>query len=368
MSDDYNAVRTVEQYAIAIGVISFLFPASVVFILLYKYNKLVSGRSLVHYVLVIAISDSIASLCIALGYPNPGSSTCYAQSFLLFFFSRSSWLFTDILILQLFYLMVFKKYFLNIKCMHAFVWPINIVLQVLPYSTGSIYGQWDDGMFANRARCYIVNNKNVDDFVWSDLWVTYTADAVLILSLCFIGVFALFIVLYSYRMSKLDKSGEYLVPKVRKTWKTMILYPIGLVVAWVPSLSYDYYATHYYRKTDRWPSHDLLIADYLEASNAVYGIVLAITFYVKTTSARLEWKKLLYCGKDNDNDDNYDDDNDNNDDENNNTDNRNTKSHRNPLQIDSNNISSDVELISIPSIRRIDHGDISHHNYGHHEV
>ena len=44
--DRLEVIRA-EQYAITIGVISMLFPASVVFILLYRYNKLVRGRSLV---------------------------------------------------------------------------------------------------------------------------------------------------------------------------------------------------------------------------------------------------------------------------------------------------------------------------------
>ena len=86
-NDDYNydfkAIQQTEIFAIVIGIISALFPLSVVIILLYRYEKLLKGRSLTHYVLMIAISDTITSITIAMGYPKYDSRACYAQGIII---------------------------------------------------------------------------------------------------------------------------------------------------------------------------------------------------------------------------------------------------------------------------------------------
>ena len=101
--DDYvynvEALQKTEYFTIVIGVISIFFPLSVVFILLYRYDKLVKGRSLLHYVLMIAIADTMVSITTAMGYPRGGTTACAAQGFMMYFFSRLSWFFTGIMII-----------------------------------------------------------------------------------------------------------------------------------------------------------------------------------------------------------------------------------------------------------------------------
>ena len=152
---DYEAINNARIFTIVIASFSTLFPLSVVVILIQRYNTLVRGKSLIHYVLMIAIADTMTALTIAFGFPDAGP-LCSAQAFLNIFFSRMSWFFTDVLIFQLFYIVVFKKYFLNVKYMHCIVWSVNILLQILPYTTSTTYG-FDDGevVFENHVICYL---------------------------------------------------------------------------------------------------------------------------------------------------------------------------------------------------------------------
>jgi len=66
MSDDYSidyqAIEQARVFTIIIASISVLFPLSVVFILIQNYNTLVRGKSLVHYVLCIAIADTMTAI------------------------------------------------------------------------------------------------------------------------------------------------------------------------------------------------------------------------------------------------------------------------------------------------------------------
>ena len=75
---DYPAISKSETFTIVLGSICALFPASVVFILLHRYEKLMKGRRLIHYILMIAIADTIISF-ISLGYPKPHTTTCAVQ-------------------------------------------------------------------------------------------------------------------------------------------------------------------------------------------------------------------------------------------------------------------------------------------------
>jgi len=221
---DYNALEQSKILTIVIGTFCTIFPLSVVFILLYRYDKLVKGKRLIHYILAIAISDTMSSFSISLGYPEANSSTCAAQGFFLLLFSRASWFYTDVLILELFYLIVYKSHLFKIRYHHIIVWSLNILLQFLPYLTGTTYGSDDDGRLV---RCSIANGTG--SFEQSITWITFAFQLELIASFIFITLFSIIILIYCYYMSKKDTDNMFLLPNIRNAWSTVILYPLGII-------------------------------------------------------------------------------------------------------------------------------------------
>ena len=137
MSDDYHfqypAINDARIFTIVLASISLLFPLSVVIILIQRYGTLVRGRSLIHYVLMIAIADTMTALFCTFGYPA-SRAACSIQGFCFLFFSRMSWFYTDVLIFQLFYVVVFKRYFLDKRYMDVLVFTLNMVLALIPLS------------------------------------------------------------------------------------------------------------------------------------------------------------------------------------------------------------------------------------------
>ena len=71
---DYDAIHKTEIFAIVIGIVTSILPLSVVFILLYRERVLLRDRPLVHYILMIAISDFFVSITAAMGYPPAGTT------------------------------------------------------------------------------------------------------------------------------------------------------------------------------------------------------------------------------------------------------------------------------------------------------
>ena len=224
--DDYthdnDAINNARIFTIVIGSISTLFPLSVVIILIQRYNALVRGKSLVHVVMMIAIADTMTAFSIAFGYPEAGP-LCSAQGFLLIFFSRMSWFFTDVLIFQLFYIVVFKKYFLSVKHMHCIVWPLNI----LPYTTGTTYGEKDGQV------CFFGQGKGSFGAVVA--WNQYTLTIELFISFAIIIILTFVVLFYCLNMNTTMTSHLYLAQKIRESWSIVILYPCAVLVAWAPS-------------------------------------------------------------------------------------------------------------------------------------
>lgn len=301
MADDYKfdikAIHQTEIISIVLGVLCSLPPLSVVIILTLRYNLLVGERRLVHYIYCIAISDTIVSLCIAVGFPRSTSITCATQGFLSLFFSRASIFFTDVLIFQLFYLILFKRYFLKIKHDHIIVWTLNSILQFVPLTTGTIYGQDDDdagsAVGITVARCALaVGSGTLDEEV---KWAAYTYQLELVGSFVFILIFTVAILVYRYRMSISEKS-----------WSTLLFYPVGLLITYVPSSVYSYYFNSYHYAHNTFPYHGFVIANDLLALNAIYGVILSIIFYSTTKLALYEWKtvikKILFGSSDPDDD------------------------------------------------------------------
>jgi hypothetical protein len=115
----------------------------------------------------------LASFATILGFP--AGVICYIQGFLLFFFARSSWLFTIALVYQLFSIIVFKKYYISDKYIAMIIWPINIILQVLPYTTNVSFGpQVTDNEGHAIGRCLLTPGSNFSQYhLWLNVGITY---------------------------------------------------------------------------------------------------------------------------------------------------------------------------------------------------
>ena len=294
LTDDYiTSINDSRIFTIVLASISALFPLSVVFILIQRYNTLVRGKSLIHYILMIAIADTMTAIFYAFGYPSSGSLACSIQGFFRMYFARMSWFYTDVLILQLFYVVVYKSYFLDKRYMHAIVFTLNIVLSLIPFSTGTSYGQDDDDQGIPLGLCAMSMGKgNVEELT---RWLNYTFNVQLYISFIFIIFLSVVIVVYSLTVKNTKSSNIYMNERMKDSWKIIILYPIAMMIAWVPCEAYAFYFNLYFNKSGEAPPNGLIINDYLQAINVLYGPLLSLIFYTKTIDARRAWIHNLRC-------------------------------------------------------------------------
>ena len=93
-NDDFDdgylhEIYQTEIFTQIIAIISGIASFSVVFILLVRYKILVDKKDFIHYVLLIAIADTMTSIVYSFGFPKPGP-LCSIQSFMSSFSAVTS--------------------------------------------------------------------------------------------------------------------------------------------------------------------------------------------------------------------------------------------------------------------------------------
>jgi len=277
-----NGIFGSEIFSICLAIICIISSGSVIFILLHEYTTLLKGRPFIHFILNIAFCDCFTALTYAWGFPLKGSSLCSAQGFLSIFFSRASWLWTDILITQLYYLVIYNELLSTIPIMHAIVWGISLILQFIPYGLDVEYGTRDDNKeIINNQLCFYKSNGNTEAVKIS----RYAYFLILTVSLVYI---LLVCTLISCRSCK----GGSLISR-DDLRKKMIWYPLGLFIAWIPNMIYNWYADVFLSNDTDLPKDFYVIDNCLTAANSLYGIMLSIFFYTQNIDARRMYYKFF---------------------------------------------------------------------------
>ena len=71
-------------------------------------------------------------------------------------------------------------------------------------------------------------------------------------------------------------------------------YHFYIIIIIIICKGYAFYENHYIKRTGHSAPNGVVIVDCLLASNALYGLFMALIFYVKTDEAREEWYYLFF--------------------------------------------------------------------------
>ena len=297
-------VYITEIATIVIGSISFIASISLVFILLYYSYELLSGKSFMNIILMIAICNTITSICFFLGYPS--NHLCDVQGFLLIFSIRAVYLWTDVLVLQLYSVILYKRH-IKIKHMQALGWSICIILQFILYSTGTQYGQ--DDPVEGYTLCFMrVGSGSVSD---ETFWQNFSFLGLCIVSFLFILIVSLRVLFYHC-----NRKEDSLITRdaLNEEKFTIMLIPTGLFISWIPAFLWQFHCDRYYRIHLTNPSKYLIDINAFSCLNPLYGIFLSILIYTRTEKPREKWHhlfKTIYnyiCNKNDDISENSNDD------------------------------------------------------------
>lgn len=265
-----------ENLFILFGSISFALSSLVVLTGL-VFTSMLQSRNIFSYCLFfISLCDMVGSIVYILGFPRNGTIVCEFQAFLFVFVVPSSWLWTAALVFQLRCAVIYKRIWLSATSLHLIVWGLNLLLTLLPLSTNA-YGQ-DDAVIDTT--CDFRGNKR-----FKDVWLVGGLFGRLILALA-IMVFCMVSVAYHF-----SKISETIPRRNIALYRSMSLYPLGMVLVWTPALMAQLLmALGFYVPP--------LTFEAFEVLNTQYGTILTLIFFTRSHSYRDRWVRLFRrkCG------------------------------------------------------------------------
>jgi len=278
---------TVENATIVISTISLIFSLSVVFILLYRYEALVAGKPLIAIVLFIAISDTLVSLAYSFGYPT--GILCNVQGLLAETFEKVSWIATDLLMLNIYGIVVLKKVLISAKLTCIITCLIVILLIIIQYSVGVGYGNSPE--YDGISRCSFHSFTSSASANHLDNVIGSIQQSIVVFTLAFI--FILLVRVLCFLNSSYKDSGRFTATQIflaQQAFSTMSLYPASILICWLPSQILDIYQTIHNSSANA--SNEILLNS-LYILSPINGLFLSIIFYAKTSEAKNEWLSIF---------------------------------------------------------------------------
>ena len=210
-----------------------------------------------------------------LGFPLNGTLQCSIQAFGVFYFPLSSWLWTVVLVYQLRTLLILKSLHVSMSWFHGICWGIPLVLSLLPLSTNP-YGMDD---YANGDLVCSVSGNVTTKFIWLDLCVSAAAIV------CFILMAFWTVEIYLHFRKAEDAAREMSFLNIMK------LYPLALLVIWLPKCFLRFLVTAKLIRTDT--SSRLLAAICFLTLSTQYGTLAAIIYFSHSSASRMLWVNLF---------------------------------------------------------------------------
>jgi len=242
------------------------------------------GKVCMQMICMISMCDLLASVFVAFGFPT-NDTWCSFQGASVFFFSRASWFWSILCLFTLYKIVIYGQVPLSIRTMHYIVWPLSVVLELLPLTTSTWYGT--ASFLLGKGLCNF-DTQSSYYYVW--------AGMLYILPLTVSTVLLLFLSAKLWLRIRPMTAGYQ-----RALVRSVVLYPCVTLLTCIPLLVLFIWDWHL--SNARKPSSEAAAADkflvtysfvgYTFAWNALQGFINTVVFFVNSGESRERWHKLL---------------------------------------------------------------------------
>ena len=305
----------------------------------YLFPHLVRDRLYMKLLLMISFSDMLGSLAFALGYMQQ-PELCALQGGAIIFFFRATWMWTLALSYQLYALVMHKRVTLSFARLNAFIWPVNLLLELLPLylphgaadmARNVEYGT-DDAHYGNVI-CSLQKKEDPSAANWAAVGTVFAPLCLVLAALTYQGLSVFFhyrhlravydraCVRYSQSLdaplvenlqrshaqdtdldylesegAELGEVSEGLLVRLADLSTTLSLYPMSLFVCWLPLFLLFLVADGFRDEVnaDGTPNNGPKVGEVLAMGLAsLHGSLLALIFFLHSPAARANWARLL---------------------------------------------------------------------------
>jgi hypothetical protein len=240
-------------------------------------------RFFVRLIMMLSFTDLMVSIAGSFGFPPSGTYLCAVQAALEMYFLRANWLWTTVLVFQMYQFIAHNKFYLSELTMHTFVWSFSAILSFLPLLFAR-FGR--DGANSNSEMCFVMSPNSV----WFLTWLII--DWIGVILAC-IGLMLYYIrqIINAYK----DVTDIIVRSNVNALVNCLYLYPLILAVTWGSNAVINLIIMlmrGYWSET----SHDNYALAVTAIASLSNGFLVSVVFFWKSPEARHRWK-LLFWGR-----------------------------------------------------------------------
>lgn len=273
-----DRVVQMEHMQVTVGLISVL-ASLVVTSTAVLFPTMWMSKIYMKMIVMVSLSDAFAALALSFGFPT--GAMCSIQGTMLFFFYRSSWMWSCLMLFQLLYVVQHARIYFSFESMNYFVWGTNLILTLLPLSTGTWYGE--SATFRDRSICTLN--------IFGPYYYTWILEGFIVpLAITTVVLCVLTVMLYSKLRHLCSNFNKNLVG-------SLILYPTMTLFTASPLLYFFIYHYGVYPTAQGNPPNIFIIqythAQLVYAWMGMQGFFNCIIFFCNSTEARMRWKHIL---------------------------------------------------------------------------
>ncbi len=258
------------------------------------WKEIIAGKIYKQIIIMISLCDIFSSLAASWGTPiNP--TLCSAQAAITFFFFRATWTWSLFIVLTLWCFIIRGTEFVSFQKMSIFTWGVNLLLQFLPFTSRTYYGEDDDRL--GKSICSFmsrVEKESLDSHQRSqDVKEWIIAVHYFPMILC-VSLMAVFLVLIWRKVRSFDSTAG---SRIRDLVRNISLYPIVTLLGWLPNCIAFIFAEYYYTSQ---PSEYVYYNYIFLPTRLTYcwailsSAVSAMVFFRNSRDAREHWRDYLF--------------------------------------------------------------------------
>ena len=274
-------VAYMEKLSIATGSLSVL-GSALVLLTPALWPSMWHGKVCMQMICMISACDVMSGGFVAFGFPTT-NEWCFMQGAFIFFFSRASWMWSMLCLYTLYRIVVFGQVPLSMKQMHLMVWPLNTVLELLPFTTRTWYGTaW---YLLGKGLCNL-DTTNKHYYFWAGI--------------LFVGPLLMATVLLLFLSGKLWLRIRHMNAGYQKALvRSVVLYPLVTLLACLPLLfvfiwnsAGNHNASPEYDTTGAYLIEYGLVG-YVFSWNSLQGFFNMLVFFANSGESRERWARII---------------------------------------------------------------------------
>lgn len=288
MASSAYALEIVTQI---FGALSFA-SSSIVVLTSAAFPQMIRGKTFQHLITMASLCDALGSFSLMLGYPSNDNPLCAFQGGGIYFFFRASWLWILLLTYELYSMVLSGALAISsLWKAHAVIWSLSLALELSLLSTND-YGQDDE--LSGLSTCALLFTNSPTKAYNGAIWGASTFYFILIAVMCAMTYFSSR-VWWKYSKQR-DMFRNY--PVIQNAIDVLWMYPVGLLVAWVPlgalKLFHTFNSSQFVRNGSTSTVHvqfdiTLMLINVTIAWSGLYGTFLSAIFFYKSKEARHRW-------------------------------------------------------------------------------